>query len=735
VDPHDSEPLEYATVFLEESSQGAETDSSGMAKISNVCPGNYHLHIDHALCSRKIVYITLHRDTAIIVELEHHEYYLQSVTIEDHKNLQQSAHRNTISEDQITKNLGRPLSKILESVAGVYSLKNGSTIAKPVIQGMSGNRIVIMNNGAVQAGQQWGSDHAPEVDPLASDQITVIKGVDAIPYGGNGLGGLVLMEPSAIAQDPHLHGTSQWAYENNGRQFSQFTKLERANQKWRWRTTLGAKFGGDRRSPDYFLSNTGNREISTSVYLMHDRGINKFEKIYFSYFFTELGILRGSHIGNLTDLQSALQRDTPLFTNPHFSYSIGSPRQKVHHWLGRYSLQRNMEQHLMELNASMQVNLRSEYDVRRGSRSNTPALQLLMQSAQLEAKDRFTFGHTVWLCGLQSRVNYNYNIPGTGIYPLIPDYLSVVPAVFIQQKTNWNNIQLDLGLRYDLVYDNVSYYQRNNTSVILRDQLLFNNFSGSAGVSTSLNRHHEIKFITGWTQRAPEINELYSNGLHQAVAGIEEGDQNLVPEKSLKSSATYNLRLSDMLSFEVNAYAQWIRDYIYLQPLSDYRLTIRGAFPVFQYRQTNATISGIDVITRYEWNHRWNITGRYSWISGQDISAELPLVALPPFNAFHSIGYVIPLKKNTMDFQTGIEGLYVGKSNVHPSQDFLPPPVAYFLVNIYAGMNIKLHQRTLSIQLRSDNLFNSRYRDYLNRLRYYSDAEGRSFSLMAKLPF
>ena len=74
VDPHDSEPLEYATVFLEESSQGAETDSSGMAKISNVCPGNYHLHIDHALCSRKIVYITLHRDTAIIVELEHHEY-------------------------------------------------------------------------------------------------------------------------------------------------------------------------------------------------------------------------------------------------------------------------------------------------------------------------------------------------------------------------------------------------------------------------------------------------------------------------------------------------------------------------------------------------------------------------------------------------------------------------------------------------------------------------------------
>lgn len=88
-----------------------------------------------------------------------------------------------------------------------------------------------------------------------------------------------------------------------------------------------------------------------------------------------------------------------------------------------------------------------------------------------------------------------------------------------------------------------------------------------------------------------------------------------------------------------------------------------------------------------------------------------------------------------MDFQTGIEGLYVGKSNVHPSQDFLPPPVAYFLVNIYAGMNIKLHQRTLSIQLRSDNLFNSRYRDYLNRLRYYSDAEGRSFSLMAKLPF
>ena len=83
------------------------------------------------------------------------------------------------------------LSGILENETGVHLLKNGTGISKPVVHGLFGNRLIIFNNGIAQSGQQWGNDHSPEIDPFSSDKITVIKGANALEYGGGNLGNII----------------------------------------------------------------------------------------------------------------------------------------------------------------------------------------------------------------------------------------------------------------------------------------------------------------------------------------------------------------------------------------------------------------------------------------------------------------------------------------------------------------------------------------------------------------
>lgn len=103
-----------------------------------------------------------------------------------------------LSSPEIRNALGTSLATLLERVSGVSSISTGTTVSKPVIQGMYGNRILIIHNGARQTGQQWGADHAPEVDMNGSSSVSVIKGSDAVRYGSDALGGIIVMEQSPL---------------------------------------------------------------------------------------------------------------------------------------------------------------------------------------------------------------------------------------------------------------------------------------------------------------------------------------------------------------------------------------------------------------------------------------------------------------------------------------------------------------------------------------------------------
>jgi iron complex outermembrane receptor protein len=731
-------PLEFANVYIEETKKGAVSDETGFFKIDHLCPGEYHLILSHIGCDPDQQFVEFTKDTILNIYLQHHSELLDEVVVHASKEDNSTQQSSSISRENITSESNKNLSDILEQVAGVSVLRSGSGVSKPVIHGLYGNRVAILNNGLVQAGQQWGNDHAPEIDPFVADHLSVVKGAGALAYSGNSLGSIVLVETDNISKDPHPHGEANYVFQSNGLGHTLNASIEK-NERWAaWRLTGTLKQHGDNKTPSYFLTNTGKKEGNIALQLEKQLNDKWFTEIYYSLFNTEIGILRGSHIGNLTDLENALEKEEPFFTKDHFSYQIEAPRQEVNHHLLKLGVKYIIDDaKVFKIKYGGQLNKRKEFDVRRNDRSDIPALSLDQYTNYLEGEFNASLpGNYFIKTGLQLNITDNTNNPETGILPLIPDYRSFQSSAFFIAQKDKERVFYELGARYDLKNLDVITITQTLPHEIERFNHVFHNYSLSGGTKITLTPHFKTNLNMGYTLRTPEVNELYSFGLHQGVSGIEEGTKTLNAEKSFKIIWSNDLEIREKLFFQALGYFQNIEDYIYLQPQSEYRLTIRGAFPVFIYQQTNANIYGADLLLKYEPMETLDLLVRYALVRGKDLTNNLYLINMPSDNIFTSVKYSINdglLFKNT---NFSINAKYVFKQNkIIPEQDFTPVPEAYFLLGLTMGTHFKLKDNLLKITLKADNLLNEKYRDYLNRFRYFANEPGLNISLNLNYTF
>jgi len=230
------------------------------------------------------------------------------------------------------------------------------------------------------------------------------------------------------------------------------------------------------------------------------------------------------------------------------------------------------------------------------------------------------------------------------------------------------------------------------------------------------------------TVRTPEINELLSNGLHQGVAGIEEGYPKLQQEKAIKIVHSWTGQLAEKHTLQVSVFTSAILDYIYLLPTQEIRLTIRGAFPVFQYRSADVFMTGFTAM--YEWKpsdmFSWSTDIQYSLAT--DMATGYGLIYIPPLTARSQATVILPKSRFYHEMKWGGEVQYAARQNrVDPDQDLAPPPAAYLLANLFARVKWKRpDQQDIEMVIGVDNIFNHTYRNYLNRLRYFADEPGRN---------
>ncbi len=738
IDSGIDEPMTDVHIYLEEQQVGALSDDKGYFEIKELCEGHYHLLISHIGCEPQRIYLDIHQDTLLRLELDHSSIELGSVVISAKSTPASTQNRQSINEQSISDNASQNLANMLESISGVSTLKNGSGISKPVVHGLYGNRITILNNGVAQSGQQWGNDHSPEIDPLVANKISVIKGVGSLEYQGANLGSIVTVEPKKIDKEPHLHGRGSLFLESNGLGSGLNLQVQQYNPVIAWKINGTFKRSGDKHSANYYLRNTGNQEANIALQLEKAFSEKFHTDFYFSSFNTILGVLRGAHVGNITDLEFAFTRDEPYFTEDHFIYSIDLPRQNVHHQLaklhGKYLID---DSQILNLTLATQINSRREFDVRRGSRSKFPSMSILQLSAFAEGKYQKEFSKDLVLkTGAQLNITDNTNDPETGILPLIPDFLSYEAAIYALLNKKIDKWFFEFGGRYDYVYQYALVFSQTLPRDILRYNNHFHNTNVSSGFTYNPNHDFSLSFNAGYASRNPAINELYSNGLHQGVSGIELGEKTLRSEHSLKTTLAANGHIKEKISFETLFYFQQIQDYIFLNPQDEIEVNIRGAFPVFKYEQADAQLYGFDINTHYQISKPLGLKFTYSYIKGKDISNNLPLINIPANNLTASLAYVIPSWKKFEDIEFELTNRYVFKqTDILPEQDFTTTPDAYNLIGFQLASDIQLAQNRMRVFTKVDNLLNVAYRDYLNRQRYFADDLGINVKFGLSLTF
>ena len=761
-DFHDNTPLYGARITVTGKNQQTLSNKEGKFRFENLCDGVLELEISHPECISKFVTIVINGDSYKKILLEHHLEELDEVKVTGViKNTTTSAQEGHLSLAEVEKYSGNTLGDALKSLTGVSSLNTGANIVKPVIQGLMGSRVLILNNNVRMQDMEWGEEHAPNVDVNTNQDISVVKGAAALEYGGDAIGGVIIMNPLPIVRTDSLFGKTQTNLFSNGRGGNITTTLTKSYSSGLYmKGQASFKRLGDLEAPDYLLSNTGIAEKGVAL-SVGKRGFLQGWEAYYSYFDSEIGILRASHIGNVDDLIQSINSQQPNVIND-FTYAIQSPNQEVTHHLGKLSYYRRFEGlGKWTMQYDFQNNQRLEYDIRVGNDADKASLDLSLTTHsittgfQFDAKDGLQVK-----AGLLGRYQNNFANPDTGVRRLIPDYDKIDLGVFsVAEYRLKENLILDAGVRYDFSRIDAKKFYRTSrweergydedfSGIIIEDlgtQLLtnpifdFHNISGTSGLQYDMKKETKLRFNYALAQRAPNPSELFSDGLHHSAARIELGDLRIKSETSSKISLSLEKNSADW-GYTISPYFNAINDFIILEP-TGVEFTIRGAFPVWTYRQTNAHLLGVDVSAYYNWTPKLRTNHKFSWVKGTDVSTDIPLINMPPANFNNSISYRNPKLKNLV---LGLESMYVFEQQRFPDNIFVfspeqrqeveldinTPPAAYHLVALDAETSYSIdHRNDLKIGLRVTNLFNTNYRDYLNRLRYFVDDLGRNISL------
>lgn len=737
IDEHDTSPLDYSTIFIPELNKGFLTDSLGRFSIEGICPGTYTFRLSHVGCEERDTILTLQLPYPILqLVLEHHAEELLETVIISNRLIK---YTNTEITSQVKgKDLKDPtadLGKLLSTITGVTNLQTGPTIFKPVIQGMHSDRVLIINKGVRLESQSWGAEHAPELDVSAAKQISVVKGAGSIQYGTDAMGGVVLLENLGFDYSGSLKGIFKSGFNSNNLGTGVHGQLEQGytlknKQQLAWQVNGTFRKAADASAPKYVLSNTAMDEYAGQAAVQWKIPGNFPLTIQsrYSFYNRNMGILSASHIGNLDDLKIALESNEPTIINPK-TFKINNPRQFVRHQTLSNILTLAKKHHAFHLQYDFQTDNRQEFDIRRGNRSNTPALDLELIAHHVGAQYKFVKKTWTTKAGVDYYYRYNKNVPGTGIRPIIPDYINNAAAIWLFQSVELKKITFEGGLRYE--HHSYDVFKFDNNNNLTKPFYQFNNAAALLGFKWNINDLITWNSSFGISSRAPNVNELFSEGLHQSAAAIEYGDSTLVPERGFKWSQNFAFRWNQLVSIDVTPYVNYISDYIYLNPLKEPVLTIRGAFPAFEYRQTNVNIGGIDVEITIHPNIKWlKIYSKYSYIRIVKSIDNEELINTPPNRITVGSGLETFQWKKYQNLYFDVELTYVAEQyRVDPSLDFKAPPQGYTLVNIAAGSETQLKGgQRIGYGFSINNLLNTTYRDYLDRFRYFADAPGINFN-------
>ena len=765
-DFHDNSSIIGASLQIVNSNKNTITNFDGSFEFKNLCKGKITIVIKHVACESKTISFIISKDIVKEITLEHHLEELEEVVVKSESKSESTSIEKSIKKDIITNFSDKSLGDALNTLSGVSSLNTGNTIVKPMIHGLHSSRLLIINNNVRMFDQEWGDEHAPNIDMNASDRIDVIKGANSLKFGSDAVGGLIVVRGKKYARKDSLFGSSLMSFNSNGFGGNLNSEIIKSYKSGYYtKVQMSYRRFGDFKAADYSLTNSGLENINASFRLGYNSYLKGFE-FYYSQVNNKFAILKSSHIGNVNDLVTAINSLEPRVIK-EFSFSIDNPKQSIIHHLGKIEAYKRFQGFgKLTFQYDFQVNRRREFDLRRGDLKNTPVIDLrlvtnsIQSDLQVKPNDKLKLN-----IGFLGRFQQNNPI-STGYRPLIPNFDKFDMGLYTIGNYSLNeSTELNAGIRYDFskikarkwynitdwneTYDYDELFPEFETGTIAgvriftKPQYTFHNFSTGLGLLKKINDDLSLFINYGLANRVPNPSELFSDGLHHSAARIEKGLLNINKETANKFIVSME-RNNNNFGFVISPYFKKINGFIQLIPVG-ISTTIRGAFPVYEYNQIDAEIYGIDIDLNKKINNRLDYYGSISLLRGKNTSENLPLINMPAANFNNKLMY---FNEEFKQLSISITHKTVLQQNRFPDYNFFtldpvtqqdvfvdisstPPTYSIFGLNISSAFN----EGKLQFELNVENLFNTSYREHLNRLRYFSDELGRNINFKIKINY
>jgi iron complex outermembrane receptor protein len=623
---------------------------------------------------------------------------------------------SVLSEARLDRRLDGTLGATVSGVPGVAVTQMGPATARPVLRGMSGDRVLILEDGMRPGDLSSTSmDHAVAIDPLTAQKIEVVRGPMSLLYGSSALGGVVNLirqeVPTLFAQ--HAHGTmsAQLSSVNSGVAIGGHGEAPFLGLTVRGEGSL--RRAGDLRTPVGTMGNTqvalANGSVGASV--VRDWG---YSGIAYRYFENDYGLPGGF---------------------------VGAHPNGVDISMRRHNLRSETDWHpragrLESVKASFSF---TDYlhDEIEGSGAVATRFQQLMSVGEIVARHKATgpFASGAW--GVRGQYR-DVTTAGALRTPSTADWSL---AAFVIEEAGTGPLRVQMGARYDLA----RFMPLESASVLVNDTPVpagvrsFGALSASLGALYRMDNGVRFGASVSRAYRTPDFNELYSDGPHLAAYSYDIGNPRIGQETGLGADVFARLE-RERVRVEVAAFANRMDGYIF--PRNTGELGRQGERWKFQYSNEDATLAGAE--GEFEWTLREHIVldGSVSYVRGtirgtRDTipaigteparleSSDLPL--MPPLNGRVGARHETPRWSYGAGLRWSARQERLG--------DFETPTDAYATADAHLGWRLLLGGRLHSIMLRADNLLDAEIRNHLSRTKTILPEAGRNVSLLYRVQF
>jgi len=735
---------------------GAKTDNAGAYKIDNLPAGSYVVEI------RRVGYPPETRqadmskgDVTLNVGLSGSPLTLAPITItaapEAKSTLNTPSSVSVVEGRKLDRLKGEAVIQEIQNEPGVSMIAEGQNVAKPVIRGLNSQEIVIAEDGVRSEAEQWGNEHAPEIDPLGTARIEVMRGPNSLLYGSDAIAGVILINhpelPNAHLGDGPLRGRFTTIANSNDNSLGENFEMSGAEGDWGYRANVGQIQAGNFHTPEIgSVPNTGSDLVDGS-------GEVGFRKDW------------GGLSAEFSKWNKRLELQNPNNPFPPRDNLTDSEFQVLHHEHGKIHADIVTAPARLDITAGYDWVNRKEYDTpdvdttqtdANGNSPNVvpppfPHLNWIEGSYTLDAKAHLVpmgpFQGTVGFSGLR-RVDQSL-----GVVDLTPSYNENSVGEFLVEDVPVGKFDFTFGVRgdqsqYNIQADNKLGLDFSNGLVAPSDarpvkaqSLNYSAVSGAAGGVYHITDPLAFAVNLGRGYRNPVPFELFAFGKHEGTGEFDIGNPNLQPETSFDTEASLRWA-SPRIKAEVGVFRNYIHNYIYSTFVSQSLLPADFSdqtIPVVQEQQSNATVKGVDgavTVAPTDWltlNTVYNMVRGYN-DQGDPMLNTNYIPHVPADNVL--VGADVHEKSlgPVSHPYFGIDEKFTA-AQARTNALEIPTP-GYALMGLHTGGELVVMGNRLTLDAGVDNLFNKNYIDYNSILKEFNIGNpGRNVYVKVSIPF